>query len=234
MPQTWVPNAVAEAIGTFALVFVGVLAVSNGATLIGVALGTGLVIAVMVAALGHVSGGHFNPAVTFGFLLSRRIEPAMAAVYWAAQLVGAVVASVMVAWLVSRDAVSIGTPVLSDGVNVLQGILLEAIATFFLVLVVFGTVLDVRAPQTLYPFAIGLTVAAGIVAIQPLTGAAINPVRALGPALVGGEWGAIVAWLFGPMLGAALAWAVYEYLLSPQPAAAALGSAQSGEEPQQL
>ncbi len=87
--------------------------------------------------------------------------------------------------------------------------------TFFLVLVIFGTVLDRRAPSTVYPFAIGLTVTAGVLAIAPMTGAALNPARAFGPALVGGEWGAFGAWLIGPLLGGALAWAVYEYVLAP-------------------
>lgn len=221
MSQTWMPNAVAEAVGAFALVFVVVLAMSNGASLTGVALAAGLAIAVMVAALGHVSGGHFNPAVTFGFLLARRINGQMAGIYWAAQFIGGILASALVALLVSRDAVSIGSTVLADDVNVLQGILLEAVATFFLVLVIFGTVLDRRAPVGVYPLAIGLTITIGIFATGTLTGGSLNPARSFGPALVGGEWGGIAAWLIGPVLGAALAWAVYEYVLAPQPEVAA-------------
>jgi MIP family channel proteins len=221
MSQTWMPNAIAEAVGAFALVFVVVLAMSNGASLTGVALAAGLAIAVMVAALGHVSGGHFNPGVTFAFLLARRINGQMAGIYWAAQFIGGILASVLVALLVSRDAVAAGSTVLADDVNVLQGILLEAVATFFLVLVVFGTVLDRRAPVGAYPLAIGLTITIGIFAIGPLTGGSLNAARSFGPALVGGEWGGIVAWLIGPVLGAALAWAVYEYVLAPQPEVAA-------------
>jgi MIP family channel proteins len=211
-------NAVAEAVGTFALVFVVVMAISNADSLTSVAFAFGLVIAIMVAALGHVSGGHFNPAVTFAFLLSRHIDRQMASIYWVAQVIGAIVASLLVVMLNSRDAVAVGTPVVADDVNVVQGIFLEAIATFFLVLVVFGTVVDRRAPVAAYPLAIGFTISVGVLAIGPQTGAALNPARALGPALVGGEWGGIVAWTLGPILGAALAWVLFEYVIAPKPA----------------
>lgn len=217
MPRTWVPNAAAEAIGTFALCFVVVLAISGGADLTGVALAYGLVVAVMVAALGHVSGGHFNPAVTLAFLLGRRIDPAMAGIYWISQLLGGVVAAVIVALTVSRDAVALGTPDLAADVNPVVGIVLEAIATFILVLVVFGTVIDRRAPATVYPLAIGLAVTAGVFAIGALTGGALNPARAFGPALVGGEWGGVAAWLIGPLLGGLLAWALHEHVITPRP-----------------
>lgn len=217
MPRTWVPKAVAEAIGAFTLVFATVLAVSNGANLTGAALAYGLAVGVMVAALGHVSGGHFNPAVTLAFLLGRRMEPAMAAIYWAAQLVGGLLAAALVALTVSRTAVGVGTPVLAPDVNAGVGIVLEAVATFFVVLVTLGTVVDRRAPATVYPLAIGLTIAVGVFAIGPLTGAALNPARAFGMALVGGEWGGVLAWLIGPVLGGMLAWAVHEYVLAPHP-----------------
>jgi MIP family channel proteins len=216
MTGTWVPNAVAEAIGSFVLCFVVVLAISGGADLTGLALAYGLAMLILVAALGHVSGGHFNPAITLAFLVARRIDTAMAGIYWAAQLLGGVVAAVIVAVTVSRDAVALGTPTLADGVNPLVGIVLEAIATFVVVLVVFGTVLDRRAPATVYPVAIGLSVTAGVYAIGAFTGAALNPARAFGPALVGGEWGGVAAWLIGPLLGGLLAWAVHEYVIAPR------------------
>jgi len=217
MTETLLPKAVAELIGAFTLVFVGVLTIANGASLVGAALAQGLAIGVMVAALGHVSGGHFNPAVTFAFWLSRRISGAQAGVYCAAQLLGGLIAALIVAGLLSRAAVGAGTPQLAEGVSMVPAILAEAVATFFLVLVIFGTVLDRRAPASVYPFAIGLTITAGIFAIGPLTGAALNPARGFGPALVSGEWGALGAWLIGPLLGAALAWAVFEYVLAPAP-----------------
>lgn len=221
MPQSWVPNAVAEAIGVFALSLVAVLVISNGADLTGVALAQGLVIAVMIAALGHVSGGHFNPAVTLGLLLGRKIDLPMAAIYWTAQLVGGVVAAVLATLLVSRDVVAIGTPVLAPDVNAFSGIVLEAVLVLLLVLVFYGTVVDRRAPATVYPLAIGFAYTIGVYAAGPYTGGALNPARAFGAALVGGEWGGVAAWLVGPLLGGVLAWALYEYVLAPRSWAAA-------------
>jgi MIP family channel proteins len=181
-------------------------------------LAHGLAIGVMVAALGHVSGGHFNPAITLGLLLGRKIDAPMAGVYWAAQLLGGVLAAVVVALTAptGREAVAIGTPVLADDVNVLVGIVLEMIATFFLVLVVYGTVVDRRAPASVYPFAIGLTITIGILAIGAYTGGALNPARGFGPALVSGEWGGTLAWLIGPLLGGVAAWALHTYVLMPR------------------
>jgi MIP family channel proteins len=218
MPDTWIRNAVTEALGVFTLCFIGILAISSGNDLTGLALAHGLAIGVMVAALGHVSGGHFNPAITLGLLLGRKIDAPMAGVYWAAQLLGGVLAAVVVALTAptGREAVAIGTPVLADDVNVLVGIVLEMIATFFLVLVVYGTVVDRRAPASVYPFAIGLTITIGILAIGAYTGGALNPARGFGPALVSGEWGGTLAWLIGPLLGGVAAWALHTYVLMPR------------------
>jgi MIP family channel proteins len=218
MPDTWIRNAVTEALGVFTLCFIGILAINSGNDLTGIALAHGLAIGVMVAALGHVSGGHFNPAITLGLLLGRKIDAPMAGVYWAAQLLGGVLAAVVVALTAptGREAVAIGTPVLADDVNVLVGIVLEMIATFFLVLVVYGTVVDRRAPASVYPFAIGLTITIGILAIGAYTGGALNPARGFGPALVSGEWGGTLAWLIGPLLGGVAAWALHTYVLMPR------------------
>jgi MIP family channel proteins len=216
MPDTWIRNAVTEALGVFALCFIGIMAINSAADLTGIAFAHGLAIAVMVAALGHVSGGHFNPAITLGLFLGRKIDLPMAGVYWAAQLLGGVIASVLVALTVSREAVAIGTPTLAADVNVFVGIVMEMIATFFLVLVVYGTVIDRRAPASVYPFAIGLTITAGILAIGAFTGGALNPARGFGPALVGGEWGGTLAWLIGPLLGGVAAWALHTYVLMPR------------------
>src|SRR5215204_676190 len=230
MPDTWIRNAVAEAIGIFTLVFVGVLAVANEGDLTGAALAQGLAIAVMVAALGHVSGGHFNPAITLGLFLGRKIDLPMAIVYWVAQLFGGLVAALVVALATSTEVVEIGTPTLGEGIGAGWGIVLEIVATFFLVLVVFGTVVDRRAPASVYPFAIGLTITAAILAIGPYTGGALNPARAFGPALIGGEWGGVAAWLIGPLIGAVLAWAVHEYVLEPREEADSISESGRREE----
>lgn len=200
----------AEAIGTFALCFIGILAISGGGLagqppantpLVTVALAHGLIIAVMVAALGADSGAHFNPAVTLGFVAARRMSARLGAMYVAAQIVGALAASALLAGLFGREAVAGGTPAVSTWVTSGGAVVLEAVATFFLVLVVFGTAVDPRAPHSVYPFAIGLTVALDIMAIGPLTGAAMNPARAFGPALVSGEWGSHWVYWVGPIVG---------------------------------
>src|SRR3989304_4409738 len=176
--ENWLKQSVAEAIGTFALIFVGVLSISAAgivgapgglATLASIGLAHGLTVAVMVAALGAISGGHFNPAVTFGFVITGRMKPATGGMYWIAQLVGASAAGLLIAALFGGGPVAGGTPDLGRGVGVGAGIVVEAVATFFLVLVVFGTAVDERAPAAVFPLAIGLTLAPGVMAGGPLT-----------------------------------------------------------------
>jgi MIP family channel proteins len=218
-----VRNAVAEAIGVFALCFVGMLAIANlgdvPGGLVGIAFAHGLAIAIMVAALGHVSGGHFNPAITIGLLVGRKIDALTATVHVVAQLVGGLLAAWLVALTFSTDVVTTGTPALGAGVGGGTGIVLEAVATFFLVFTVFGTAVDKRAPASVYPFAIGLSITAGILAIGPYTGAALNPARWFGPALVGPGLADGLVWIVGPVLGGIVAALVHEYVLSPRPAA---------------
>lgn len=219
----------AEAVGTFALCFVGILAITGGgiagtpgaATLTSVAFAHGLAIAVMVAALGHHSGAHFNPAVTFGFVVTGRMPLARGALYWAAQLAGALLGAGAVCLLFGPDPVAAGTPALAVPVDAWRGVALEAVATFFLVMVVFGTAVDERAPRYVFPLAIGLTVALDIMAIGPLTGAAMNPARALGPALVSGAWASHWVYWAGPLLGGALAALLqHGFFLAPAPSPA--------------
>jgi aquaporin TIP len=222
MTMNWTRVFVAEAIGTFALIFIGVLAISGvriaglpdgTANLASIGLAHGLVIAVMVAALGAVSGGHFNPAVTFGFLLTGRMPPLTAMMYWGAQLIGAVVGGLLIAGLFGTGSVAGATPDLGKNVGFAAGVVMEAVTTFFLVLVVFGTAVDVRAPKGLYPLAIGLTVALDIMAIGPLTGAAMNPARTFGPALASGHWDNHLVYWIGPLLGGATAALVQHFFL---------------------
>jgi aquaporin TIP len=203
----------AEAIGTFALCFIGILAINvdaitggdGTASLVSIALAHGLTILVMVAALGALSGGHFNPAVTAGFVATGRMSPVRGAQYVAAQLAGGALAALIIAYLFGREIVASGTPAMATNVHPAGGAVLELVATFFLVLVVFGTAVDERAPKSVFPVAIGLTVALDIMAIGPITGGAMNPARAFGPALVGGAWADHWVYWVGPIAGGVLA-----------------------------
>jgi MIP family channel proteins len=216
MNQTLLKQCVAEFIGTFALIFVGVGVIYNntpsaGVGLLGVALAHGLTIAVMVSATMGISGGQLNPAVTFGLLVGGQMDLKKSLAYWIAQLAGATAAAGLVAGLVGSSGsqvVAAGTPDLGEKVTQLQGVVIEAVLTFFLVFVVYGSAVDARAPR-IGGLAIGLTVALDILFGGPLTGAAMNPARTFGPALVSGHWNNHVVYWVGPCLGGALAGLVY-------------------------
>lgn len=204
---------VAEFIGTFALVFVGGASIAAGGGLVGVALAHGIILAVMVSATMRISG-HFNPAVTVGFLAARRIEPMMAGVYIAAQITGAILAAYALKNLLPAQlaaATRLGGQSISSEISLGQAIGLEAIATFFLAFVIFGTAVDPKAPRVA-GLAIGLTVAADILAIGPFTGASMNPARSFGPAVASGIFeGQAVYWI-GPLVGAVAAALLYDTL----------------------
>lgn len=208
-------RAVAEFVGTFALIFVGAGSIAAGAGgLVGIALAHGLVIAVMASAVGHISGGHFNPAVTFGLLVTRRIAPKLAAFYWAAQLTAAVLAAVALRVVFPSEAnLDTGVPVVNDVVGSGSGLLLEAILTFFLVWVIFATAVDPRGTfKSIAGLAIGLTITLDILVGGPLTGAAMNPARAFGPELIQGVWDDFWIYYLGPLVGAGAAALAYEFL----------------------
>ena len=209
-----------EFIGTFALVFVGSGAImtvrltNNGAAgLVAAALAHGLILAVMVSALMRISG-HFNPAVTLGFLATRRIEAMMAGLYIVAQVMGAVVAGYA---LKASFPEAVFAATRGGGLSVSldltggQAFLLEAIGTFFLVFVIFGTAVDQRGPKV-GGLAIGFTLAAVILAIGPLTGSALNPARAFGPAVAAGIYEAQLLYWFAPITGGLVAALLYEFL----------------------
>lgn len=216
--------AVAEFIGTFTLIFIGAgsIIAAHGISdpsLIGIAIAHGLAIGVMVAAYARVSGAHFNPAVTFGFLLTRRIKPALAGVYWVAQLAGAAVAALLLRELLpsgETEAVNLGVPALGHGVDAAAGATLEGLLTFLLVTVVFATAVDPKgAFRSIAALAIGLTITIDILFGGPFTGAAMNPARAFGPQLVGNHWENGWVWYVGPLVGGAIAAVVYELLYLP-------------------
>ncbi|HEU4631252.1 MAG TPA: aquaporin [Gemmatimonadaceae bacterium] len=227
---------VAEFIGTFALVFIGGLSYMTAqgvnapasVALLILALAHGLIYGAMIGALMRVSG-HFNPAVTIGFLVARRLEGMLAGVYIVAQLLGAVLAS-----YVTKAVVPIalftgargGGQVISLNISGGQAFTLEAIATFFLVWVVFGAITDQRPSHGVGvgvggALAVGATLAAAILVLAPFTGASLNPARSLGPAVATGIFeGQIVFWT-APLVGGALAGLLYDQLFlrrGPEPA----------------
>jgi len=214
-------RGVAEFVGAFALVFVGAGSIATAGaigdpSLIGIALAHGLVIAVMASAVGHISGGHFNPAVTLGFLVTRRMAPTLAVIYWIAQLVGGLLGALLLTALLPddlTDPVNLGVPALGGGLGAGAGVVVEAILTFFLVWVIFATAADPRGTFTsIAGLAIGFTITLDILIGGPLTGAAMNPARAFGPQLVGGEWADGWVWYVGPLAGGAVAALAYEWL----------------------
>ena len=218
----------AEFIGAFALIFIGVSAIAAHADLTGVALAHGLAIAVMVSAVAHISGGHFNPAVTAGFLVTRRITPSLAVVYWIAQFGGAVAAALLVKWLIPGNALAEGVPAVHS-VTAGEAAVLEAIATVFLVWVIFASAADARGTfKSIAGLAIGLTITMDIFAIGPLTGAAMNPARAFGPQLVGGYGANWWVWYVGPVIGGAFAAGLYEWLYLRPLAPVPVGPAETG------
>jgi aquaporin Z len=168
-----------------------------------------------------VSGAHFNPAVTVGLLVGRRISPMDAVAYVLAQLAGGVVGAIVATLAAPGVSLAAGTPALATGVSVGQGILLEAILTFFLVVVVYGTGVDQRFAGRVGGLAIGLTITLDILAGGPLTGAAMNPARWLAPAAVDMNWKNGLVYLVGPLAGGALAGLLCSTLFQPKEPAAA-------------
>src|SRR4051794_26751408 len=218
----WRWNAIlGEGVGTFLFFFVGigagVVATTGGAGLIGVALAHGIVLAVMVSSLGAISGGHFNPAVTFALWMAGRIEARRSIAYVIAQLIGAVLAGLAVAYVFnSVDVVKQGTPALGSGVDVLRGSIIEAILTGVLLMAVFGTAVDPRAPRSIAGLGIGFAVLADILLGGPLTGAAMNPARWFGPAVVAGAYDNAVVWIAGPLFGAGIVAVIWRWLFLPE------------------
>lgn len=217
---------VAELFGTFALVFFGCASVITSAYpgtnvgLVGVALAHALALSVAVTATMNISGGHLNPAVTIALATVGRIDWRTAGVHLAAQLAAAVLAAfALKAFFPAAIAtvVAWGTPQLSLNVSLLQGIALEALMTFFLVSAIYGTAISVNAPKV-GGFGIGLTLGFLIIGGGTLTGAAMNPARAVGPAIAAANWTAHAVYWIGPIVGALLAALLWDrFLLRGEP-----------------
>jgi aquaporin Z len=212
-------KAIAEFVGTLALIFIGAGSIcanqflGGGVGLVGIALAHGLTIAVMVSAIGHISGGHINPAVTIGAWAAGKIPTREAFIYWMAQLAGGVAGAALLVLAfdpATRAAVNLGTPALASGVTLFQGIVVEVVLTFFLVFTVFATAIDDRgAFKMVGGFAIGMVVTFDILAGGALTGASMNPARSFGPALVANFWTAHFVYWVGPLAGGLLAGLFY-------------------------
>jgi MIP family channel proteins len=228
---------IAELVGTLILVFaIGVVVTlfvatttqaQTGSDFAVVGLVHGFVLFGLIITLGSVSGGHFNPAVTLGAALLRRIDPVDAAVYILAQLSGGVLGALLVKGLLLDEgrAGHYGAATISPllGGN-LQGAIVEAIGTFLLVLAVCAVAFNPRARHEWAPLAIGMTLGVDVMIFGPLTGSAVNPARWFGPALIGNEFGGTWPYILGPIVGAVAAVVLYrfviagaQYALGPEP-----------------
>lgn len=218
---------VAELIGTFVLVF-AIISTAIAATLsepiagssfgsLAIPLAGGFALVVVVASLGHISGAHVNPAVTIGLALNRRFPIKLVLAYLAAQFAGAVAAA-LAAWVLfgnkARSVASLGAPTPASGVGVGRVIAAEGIVTFILVLVILAVATDRRVPQGVAAVAIGLALSTAIFISGTITGAGVNPARALGPMIVSGRFTDWWAYLIAPVLGGASAATMYLLVLN--------------------
>jgi aquaporin NIP len=213
---------VAEAIGTFALVFAGAGAVMVDAKThqlghVGVAITFGLVIMAMIYAVGHVSGAHFNGAVTFAFALTRHFPWRRAAGYWVAQATGALVAAALLRGSLGSIAhVGATLPAGSQG----QSFLWELVMSAFLMFVILAVATDTRAVGEAAAIAIGGTIGLDAMFGGPISGASMNPMRSLGPALVSGDLHALWLYLVAPVAGASIGGLAYQFVRGEHPLSA--------------
>jgi MIP family channel proteins len=205
----------AEYIGTFALVFAGTGAIvidaetGGGVGHIGIGLTFGLVIMVMIYAVGHISGAHFNPAVTLGFAVGRHFSWALVPRYWAAQLLGAVTASLLLRAMFG-DTANLGATLPYGSAQ--QSFVLEAVLTFLLMFVITSVATDVRAVGQAAAIAIGGTIGLEALFAGPISGASMNPARSLAPALVSWTWTDQWLYVLGPALGAIAGVIAYQFV----------------------
>jgi MIP family channel proteins len=219
--------AIAEVVGTFMLVFTGT-AVATAALLeqptagmhydsLAVALAFGLVLAAIVAAIGHVSGAHVNPAVTLGLAATGKFPWGYVPFYLGAQLLGGVLGAVGT-WIAfggpGRTEASLAATLPAEGVGDIQALVLEALIAFILVFVVISVATDDRVAPAVAPLAVGFALAAGVFIAGPVTGGSVNPARTLGPMIVSGEFTAVWVYLVGPVAGGVLAAILYDRFIS--------------------
>lgn len=214
---------IAEFIGTFTLIFIGAGSIClnemmhGGVGLLGIAVAHGLAIAVMVSALAQISGGKFNPAISLGLWAGGKqgIVPTLTEIV--AQLLGAVVGALFLKMIFPPaiiEAVQLGTPALGNGITVGAGIFTEAILTFLLVFTVYGAAVDTRgAFKAVGGFSIGCVILFDILMGGGVTGGAMNPARAFGPALISGQWLHQFVYWVGPILGGLIAGVLYSRVM---------------------
>lgn len=198
----------AEAIATFALIFVGAGSVLAGTGVLGIALAHGLVLAVMIYATGHISGAHINPAVTISMWATKRMQSTEAVKYIISQLAGASVAAFILAGIYGNVASSVNN--LASGVSLGTGLLVEIILTFFLVFTIFATAVDKKNKSRHAALAIGFVLIFDHIIGLSLTGASMNPARTFGPALASGMWDNHLVYWVGPIIGALIAAFLYQ------------------------
>lgn len=214
-------KVVAEGLGTFALVFIGCGAIlvdaEHGAGLgtTGIALAFGLVVMVMIYALGHVSGAHFNPAVTLAFAARATLPWREVVPYVLGQCAGAVLGALLLRGILDPTG-GLGATQPSGGVW--PSLALEGVLTFFLMFVITSVATDARAVGSMAGLAIGGTVAIGAMVGGPISGASMNPARSLGPALVAGDVGALWLYVLGPCVGALCGAFLYRAICCQAPA----------------
>jgi aquaporin NIP len=211
-------SLLAEAIGTFALVFAGCGAIMVDAKThalghVGVAISFGLVIMFGIYAVGHISGAHFNPGVTFAFALSRHFPWTRAVGYWGAQLVGAITAAAVLRGSLG-DIANVGAT-LPSGTEA-QSFLWELVLTFFLMFVIMAVATDTRAVGEAAAIAVGGTVGLDAMFGGPISGASLNPARSIAPALVSGNLHALWLYIVAPICGASLAALAYQFVRGEQ------------------
>lgn len=211
---------IAEAMGTFALVFAGPGAAAvdansgGGVSGVGVGMAFGLIVMVMIFSLGHISGCHINPAVTIAFLALGRIAPAKAAGYIAVQLIGAVLAGLAIVAILGQTGDAGATTPHIGGTD--AAFFSELILTFFLMFVILGVATDGRAQGTMAAIAIGGYVGFAATGWGPVANASMNPARSFGPAVAANVWTAHWVYWVAPIAGTLLAAAVYELLREPK------------------
>lgn len=206
--------AIAEFIGTFALIFFGAGAIIAGGDLLSIALAHGLAIAIMVSLMAHISGGVFNPAIQIALFVTGKMPAARSLIYIGAQILGGIAAAYSLKYFTPEGYFGGGgAPAIAPGYALGKAVVAEALGTFFLVWAVFASAVDNRSKLAKLPgLWIGLTLTIVILAIGTLTGAAVNPARWLGPALAAGDMTAAWVWILGPVTGAIIAGVGYWFL----------------------